>query len=475
MKKFFNAMSDRTTRDPDRIGGKGLTRLQEAVDDNDLDRVRLLLKRKADINEAGLCGETPLHRAVRQNHPVIARILIEAGADVGLTDAKGRTPLHLAVLHGNATLIMRLLEAGADIRATDERGRTVMHMVPKRCEELFGILKHAGADPNTPDHEGNPPLVYHLDNERHAIALLKAGAKPDSSSQHTPPFTQLLRAAPIDWHPQLILHMLHNGANPDTRNAAGLALVHLTVQTHQPRLLHEAALRKADLTARAPNGYTLAHFLAEHPQPDVLRFVLAHHPQLATAPAHNGMTPLDIVLQSLSKTPINADEKHVDTLVQSAKQLIEKGADATTATLEGVTLMHEAVGRHLYDFIHFLATHKADINRRAANGVAPLHIAIHLRHLELLDLLLDLGAEPDLTDARGWTVLDRLAEKKDRDSPIVQRLIVAGGQYNKQLPLYPDMIRPRTGAPAKQDIKPLAPDVSHPPRLIKKPPPKNQG
>src|SRR5690606_10285643 len=64
-------------------------------------------------------------------------------------------------------------------------------------------------------------------------------------------------------------------------------------------------------------------------------------------------------------------------------------------------------------------------------------------NLEMIDLLLDLGADPDLTDARGWTVLDRLAEKNDRDSPVVQRLIVGGAQYQKQLPLNPELMRPR--------------------------------
>ena len=132
-------------------------------------------------------------------------------------------------------------------------------------------------------------------------------------------------------------------------------------------------------------------------------------------------------------------------LVQLARMLIERGADPTLATSNGTTLLHEATARNLRDFVDFLAKHKANLDQRDHQGNAPLHIAIADRNLELLDRLLDHGADPDLTDERGWTTLDRLAEKKDRESPIVQRLIVAGGQYNKQLPLNPDMLRPRKG------------------------------
>src|SRR5690606_5537801 len=116
----------------------------------------------------------------------------------------------------------------------------------------------------------------------------------------------------------------------------------------------------------------------------------------------------------------------------------------------GRTLLHYAAARGRTDFAEYLLNKKADPNLLDDKGKAPLHLAIEHKNLEMIDLLLDMGADPDLTDARGWTVLDRLAEKNDRDSPVVQRLIVGGGQYNKQLPLNPELMRPRNGNERQQ-------------------------
>lgn len=485
MKKFFNAMSDRTSRDLDRIGSKGLTRLQQAADDNDSDRLRLLIKRKADLNETGLCGETALHRAVRHNNYNAARILIEAGADVNLPDALGQTPLHHATLHGSTMLVARLIEAGADVTIADLEGRTAMHMVPRGYEEIFTTLVAQGGDVNALDKQGHPPLNYHLRHDRLVRELLRLGADPNLSTTQPSPLVTTLSLPLLATHPTIVQHMLASGGDVNARSTAtGEPLIHLAARSGQSALLVEAFARKADVRATDPSGMTVAHALAQLPQPDLMRLALLRAPELATTAARDGSTPLHFVLQHLTQTALRGTDTHVATLVQLAQLLIEYGADPSTALPNGTTLMHEATTRNLPAFIDFLAKHKANIDQRDQQGNAPLHIAITARNIELLDRLLDHGADPDLTDARGWTALDRLAEKKDRDSPVVQRLIVAGGQYNKQLPLYPDLIRPRKGstpvpandsAPAKpvREQEPRDSVISPVKKVIKRQPPQN--
>lgn len=479
MKKFFNAMSDRTSRDLDRIGGKGLTRLQQAADENDTDRIRLLLKRKADINETGLCGESALHRAARLNNYSAARLLIESGADINLTDGQGQTALHNAVLQGNTMIATRLLEAGADVTVADHEGRTAMHMVPRGYEEIFAQLVAQGGDVNALDKQGHPPLNYHLRHDRLVSALINLRADPNLSTTQPSPLVTALSLPLLATHPSVIRNLLAGGGDVNARSTSTREpLIHLAARSGQSALLVEALARKADVSATDPAGMTIAHALAQLPQPDMMRLVLLRAPDLARARAHDGTTPLHHVLNHLTQTPLRGTETHVATLLQLAQLLIEYGADPSIATANGTTLLHEAATRNLTGFVEFLAKHKANFDLRDHQGNAPLNIAISARNVELVDQLLDHGADPDLTDARGWTVLDRLAEKKDRESPIVQRLIVAGGQYNKQLPLYPDLIRPRNGttpAPAN-DTTPVVKreDVISPAKkVIKRQPPQN--
>ena len=477
-------MSDRTSRDLDRIGSKGLTRLQQAADDNDSDRLRLLIKRKADINETGLCGETALHRAVRNNHYNAARLLIEAGADVNLPDSQGQTPLHHAVLLGSTMITARLIEAGADVTAADHEGRTAMHMVPRGYEETLVTLAAQGGDVNALDKQGHPPLNYHLRHDRLVRELLRLGADPNLSAGQPSPLVTTLSLPLLATHPTVVQHMMANGGDVNARSTAtGEPLIHLAARSGQSAVLVEAFARKADVRITDNAGMTVAHALAQLPQPDLMRLALLRAPELAKIAARDGSTPLHFILLHLTQTPLRGTETHVATLVQLAQLLIEYGADPSTALPNGTTLLHEATTRNLPGFIDFLAKNKANLDHRDHQGNAPLNIAITSRNIELLDRLLDHGADPDLTDARGWTALDRLAEKKDRDSPVVQRLIVAGGQYNKQLPLYPDLIRPRKGStptPAN-DTAPKAPRepearesiVSPVKKVIKRQPPQN--
>lgn len=448
VKRFFNALSDRTSRDLDRINGKGLTRLQQAADDNDTDRIHLLIRRKADVNETGLCGESALHRAVRQKHYNSARLLVELGADVNLPDASGKTALHHAVASGHLSTINRLLEAGADVSVADHEGRTPLHLIPAGHEEFVLLLRARGADVNAPDKKGYAPLNYNLHNPRIVHALLACGANPNYSNPQPSPLVTALSLGLHATHTQVVQHLIDHGGDINARSATTQEpLIHLAARSGQKGLLLDALLRKADVYALDPHGMSIVHAMTQLPQPDLLRMVLLRAPDLASLRARAGATPLHIVLDHLARAPSRGTETHVATLIQLTRLLVTSGADPNITMADGTTLLHEAAARNLPELIDFLVGHKANLNARDAQGNAPLHVAIDARNLEMLDRLLDHGADPDLVDARGWTLLDRLAERKDRDSPVVQRLIVAGGQYNKQLPLYPDMIRPRKDAP----------------------------
>jgi ankyrin repeat protein len=453
MKKFFNALSDHIVGDVDRIGRRGLTRLQEAVVDNDLSRVQALIKLKADVNDPGLNGEPPLHRALSLNRVSIATQLVNAGADVNLPDSGGQLPLHRAVLQGSLVMVQRLIDAGADVRMPDREGRTALHLVPNGQDEiLFTLIQH-GADPDAMDVRGLRPLHYHLRDHRLAARLLALGANPNAAGRNLSPFAVALALNLAAAQPQTVLAMLQKGADIDTPDKDGQRLIHHAARTGADDLFH-VALGRADLTLADKEGDTALHALVARPRPDNLQHLLARAPDLADRKNAAGFTPLQLMLNDLAITAQRGAETHVSTLVDACRVLIAGGADANQSAPNcGHTLAHEAVLRGLPALIDFFRAHRGDLDARDHKGKAALHLAVEARRLDFVDRLLDLGADPDLTDDLGWTLLDRLAERGERDSPVVQRLIVAGGQYNKQLPLYPELMRPRrdktasTGAP----------------------------
>ena len=101
--------------------------------------VRQLLAAGADPNAAtNHRGSSPLHYAAdgfitgpvwdakRQVETI--RVLLDKGADVHLTDKNGATPLHRAVRTRCIAAVRCLLKAGADPRARNKPGSTPFHL-----------------------------------------------------------------------------------------------------------------------------------------------------------------------------------------------------------------------------------------------------------------------------------------------------------------------------------------------------------
>lgn len=159
-------------------------RLDEAVAQNDIERVRQALREGADPNARGV--DCPLHRAAKWAGPEVALALLEAGARVDELSGLGRRPLHDALENPLASpkLIRLLLARGACPNA-----RTLDDLAPLRVAihfasvEALEILLAFGADPNAPlneqDLQGSTALAScaRADDLERVKALVKAGAR----------------------------------------------------------------------------------------------------------------------------------------------------------------------------------------------------------------------------------------------------------------------------------------------------------
>jgi cytohesin len=117
--------------DPNRRTDHQQTLLHIAADNSDLDVVKLLIARGADINAKGYHGYTPLHLAVdadcdtsahddrRISDLPVTKLLIEAGADEFVRDDDGEIPRDTAVVRGN--VVTALYDAIPRANATKSR------------------------------------------------------------------------------------------------------------------------------------------------------------------------------------------------------------------------------------------------------------------------------------------------------------------------------------------------------------------
>lgn len=425
-------------RDPDRIGDNGLTRLQEAIRTNDLKQAALLIKDGANVNLRGNMVFPPLHYALEKNRTTIAVLLMQSGADVNLQDTNGRTPLHYACENCHEAFIFALLKLDADPNIPDKSGQTPLHVLSTSKPELAGVLVRGGANVNARDENGNTPLHLFLDKPAMVEHLLRSGADPNIKNDiGYSPYMLMLEEDRFREYHKILQNMVAFRADLGSTNQLGETVLHLAARLEMPETFNQV-LRTADLTLRDAEGNNVLHALVRTQNVAMIARVLEQNDTLLDQQNNHGKSPLAELCARATIKPHQISDRFMAT----ARFLLARGADPAATDYEGRTLLHHAVEQGRDEFIDTLIRYHAPLDVVDHKGKSALHIAIDKKDIELIDKLLDAGANPDLKDSKGWTILDRLAASGDRDSPVVQRLIVAGGQYNKQLPLNPDMMRP---------------------------------
>lgn len=149
---------------PDARDLDGATLLTLAARAGELQVVRELLRRGADVDRIGLHGHTPLGVASASGRDPVIQDLLRAGAGVDVPSATGQSALHLAAMGGHLKAMRQLLQAGANVRGLNREGRHALAEAALHGRtDAMALLVDAGLPANTPDQRGL--------NALHAAAL----------------------------------------------------------------------------------------------------------------------------------------------------------------------------------------------------------------------------------------------------------------------------------------------------------------
>lgn len=334
----------------------GENALLDAVRKGDSQRLGALLSGKVNVNQAEADGMTALHLAVFKNDVKATRLLLGAKADPSVKNAYGVTPLWLACQNGNAKLVRALLKAGAEINDPQAGGQTVL-MMAARSGSLGAVkaLFRKGGDVNAKENRGQTAVMWAA-AEGHADVvawLIKKGAdfKTPLRGGFTPLFFAI-RAGHSDTVKTLLAAGVDVNESMDPERRAGrgpqsgMTPLLMAVENGHFELaidLVKAGANPNDMEA----GYAALHAVSWVRKPDSGEGVNGQPPPDVTG----NLTSLDFV-----------------------RQIVELGADVNLPLERG------SGGRGKF-------------NRK---GATPFMMAAKTADLKLLQLLHELGADPNI-------------------------------------------------------------------------------
>src|SRR5947207_14150400 len=288
---------------------------------------------------------------------------------IGLAAAGPDLALVEAARAGDGAAVRALLQKGVDVNVGAADGTTALHWASYADDlELADLLIRAGARVNAANDLGATPLWTAGLNASAAMVrrLLDAGANPNAAllAGETP-----LMVAARTGNPAVVEMLVASGANPNARGARGQTALMWAVAQKHPAVVSVLLTHGADINARS-DTWSQVMAVPPHGLPEYNRAI-----------PHGGETAFMFAARVGD--------------LSSAKLLLAAGANVNDADAWGVSALVLAAHSGYRELVDFLLENGADPNIApgAAAGFSALHIAIMRRDEKMAGALLARGAD----------------------------------------------------------------------------------
>ncbi len=395
---------------------------------------RMLSKAGLPVNDTNQVGQTALMLAARTGDLALCQCLIELGADVAPVDKTGRSALSYAQQAANKELVQYLRGCGAPggseeellqavaagdmdkatalldngLNVKDNVGFTAMEQaINAGQEEIARLLIERGVDIHSMNAAGKTLLhaAIEANNRPAAELLLRLGAQPTRKARvvNATVAADALTAAAAAGHIDMVQLLLNNGMK-----------VEHTPFTPNPALTFAIRLGHTDIV----------NLLLEHGAPLNIRGESVRDDTPLCTAVQSGNS--DMVRHLLARGAV-ADAQRGAALtaairlrkpnVEIVRMLLAAGAQAERVDNYNRNTLSEAACFNPPEVISMLINAGADVNRISTDGLHCSTALINACRLqkqdpvEVVRLLLEAGAAPNVKDARGKTACDYAIER----------------------------------------------------------------
>ncbi|KAF1953309.1 ankyrin [Byssothecium circinans] len=393
--------------------------LHWAVSEGKAEAVEFLLEKGLDIEAKCSRERTPLILAAEAGHTHIAKVLCAKGASLDARSKNGGTCLTWAACNNKVDVLKFLLEQEVDIEAKDSNGHSKSSTV---------LYKNSG-DASSSRNCGDCVLTFAalLYFNKCSEANVKIAALSLASHFGYKDIVELLLAHDADIN---TLSKLPNNCTPVMAAAC----------SNRIEVLKTLIAHGCDLTVLSAHGNNVLEIAIRERQIESAKILLEAfggegYPkesvalEIALANEHAmlmGIMNTASVMYSYMEVSLRGPAKFawMEWVLSQGGNLLKPLAMAN--------MLHLALQEFDLPMISALAHHGCDMNRRLESGHTPLSFAVGHRKLEMVQVLLDAGADPNMEipdrDGMNYTPFDHaiIELENGKDTEIVDLLLCSG-------------------------------------------------
>jgi ankyrin repeat protein len=265
-----------------------MTPLIHAARAGQLEIVKLLTGKGADIHATTSYAETALHCAAAHGHEEVVAYLLDNGAQASQLDYNGNTPLMLAVRVGRPRVVvvaLRLLNhmGGQGLEAScQSEGCSALNLAVRGGRtELVALLLNHGARADTTSRSGKSALQRAVERGRvEIVKLLVDRLGPQALHEGGPSRGSLLHIAlGALWmmsEEDMVMYLLSKGPSPTVTNSRGETALMCGARWASMKVVRRLLEQTAGqgLNDRSNDGRTALHYAVLRDRHENVRVLL---------------------------------------------------------------------------------------------------------------------------------------------------------------------------------------------------------
>lgn len=444
-KPDLNLIKETITKgnNPSEANGGNFDAVTMAINnDAALESILFLLQQEGNsVKKLTHDGRTYLHWAANKGNVELVKILLEKGADINLSDDKGAIPIAFAAANGQANpkLYELFFNAGINPKQKFRNGATLLLLsIPNDKElKLADYLSTKGLSLKDTDDLGNTAFNYAARSGDVKLLqnILKRGIKYDGralviASQGTRATATTLEAykylvEDLKINPNsvgdegenvlhnlvrkqkqedIIAYFLAKGVDVNHQDKVGNSVL-MNASRAETAVIKSFISSVKNINAVNAKGMTALSFTIENGSPEMVEFLLANGAKTNIIDT-KGNNLAYYLIQSVRKDGKDGFDEKLSLLKNS-------GFDITIPQKDGNTLYHLAVAKNDLNLFKKITDFGIEINTKNNEGMTALHkAALTAKDDTILKYLVAQGAKKDIKTEFDETAYDLANENE---------------------------------------------------------------